>query len=554
MRWKSRKSVKAPARPPRPVPDVTRKSGYAPFATDLNTPLLRLSPHDVYTCDEACKGIHVFGQTGAGKTTAARVLAGAFLRAGFGGIVTAVKSEEISLWKRYAAEHGRSKSLFLFDETEGFNFLHYLLARYGVEGIGTITETVMKIVEAARSASGTASKHGGEPIWEDSLRVLLRHALPLLYAAHGTLSVGDILRFISTAATTMKQADDKEWQDGSFMWETLKKASHAPAVRMEPADLQNAVDYWYRQYTAIPDKMRGSIVGTAIAALDRFQHGRLRKAFCTKTTWVPELSFQGLVTVFCMPTLAWGIDGVIGQQLLKYLWQLAALNRNALAEKHRERFLFLWSDESQETANSYDGEFLSTCRGAAKCCVIFLTQSLPNYYVKMNGDNPRDAAHMLIGKFNTHLFFANACPETNEWASRVIGKVVKRRANYSAGHSHNYSSGMSQGQSDNNGTSHNHGSSYSHGSGGVTTGTSSGGGSNSGMGSTWGMNVGSSFGSSTSRGYTESLEYAIEPGEFARAFKTGGRANNYEVTGIWFQSARTFAESGCNFLWETFTQ
>jgi hypothetical protein len=146
------------------------------------------------------------------------------------------------------------------------------------------------------------------------------------------------------------------------------------------------------------------------------------------------------------------------------------------------------------------------------------------------------------------------CPETNEWASRVIGKVVKRRANYSAGHSENYSSGMSQGQSVNSGTSHNHGSSSSHGPGGVTTGTNWGGGSSSGTGSTWGTNINRGTGTSTSRGYTETLEWAIEPGDFARAFKTGGRANNYEVTGIWFQSARTFAASGCNFLWETFRQ
>jgi type IV secretory pathway TrbF-like protein len=36
-----------------------------------------------------------------------RMLAGAYLRAGMGGLVTAVKPEEIPLWRRYAAEHGR---------------------------------------------------------------------------------------------------------------------------------------------------------------------------------------------------------------------------------------------------------------------------------------------------------------------------------------------------------------------------------------------------------------------------------------------------------------
>ena len=33
--------------------------------------------------------------------------------------------------------------------------------------------------------------------------------------------------------------------------------------------------------------------------------------------------------------------------------------------------------------------------------------------------NPRDAAQALAGKFKTHVFCANSCPETNEFASRI---------------------------------------------------------------------------------------------------------------------------------------
>jgi hypothetical protein len=242
-----------------------------------------------------------------------------YLRAGMGGVTTCVKPDDVPLWQGYMAQHGRSQSLILFDENEGFNFLTYLLALHGMDGIGTVTECLMKIVEAARLASGTASKHGQESIWEDSMRVLLRYAIPLLYAADGTVSIGAILRFVSTAATSTKQADDAAWQSGSFMWEKLKKASNHPTVPMERAALNNAVNYWYTQFTAIPDKMRGSILGTVIAALDRFQHGRLQRAFCGKTTLVPELTFHGAVIVLAMPTLTWGEDGIIAQQLFKYI-------------------------------------------------------------------------------------------------------------------------------------------------------------------------------------------------------------------------------------------
>jgi hypothetical protein len=50
------------------------------------------------------------------------------------------------------------------------------------------------------------------------------------------------------------------------------------------------------------------------------------------------------------------------------------------------------------------------------------------------------------------------------------------------------------------------------------------------------------------------MEYAFEPGDFARILKSGGKANNYEVTGVWFQSSRRFNATGTNYLLETFKQ
>jgi hypothetical protein len=51
------------------------------------------------------------------------------------------------------------------------------------------------------------------------------------------------------------------------------------------------------------------------------------------------------------------------------------------------------------------------------------------------------------------------------------------------------------------------------------------------------------------------MEYAIEPGDFARILKTGGsKANGNRVTGIWFQGGRIFKASGTNFMLEAFKQ
>ena len=106
------------------------------FVHDLDTPLLRLSAQDAFTLRDACGGVHIFGGIGSGKTSGSgRMLAGAYLRAGMGGLVMAVKPGEIERRRHYAAEHGRSNSLVLFDETQDYNFLSYELARQGIIAI-----------------------------------------------------------------------------------------------------------------------------------------------------------------------------------------------------------------------------------------------------------------------------------------------------------------------------------------------------------------------------------------------------------------------------------
>jgi hypothetical protein len=312
----------------------------------------------------------------------------------------------------------------------------------------------------------------------------------------------------------------------------------------------SAIDFWSQRYVSIPEKTRGNIEITVGTVLDRFLHGRLARIFCGRTTLVPELTFHGAVIVLAMPTLTWNEDGIIAQQLFKYMWQRAVLGRNSLAQEHRERPVFLWSDEAQDTVSSYDYEFQSMCRGS-KCCTVFLTQSLPTYYAKMGGggDNGRDAAHALVGKFSTHIYHSNACPETNEFASRMIGKVLTRRANFSEGNSQSFNEGMSAGNSENTGSSSGYGSSSGKGYS-----FNSNSGSTSGSGNNWGNNRGRGSSENVSRGYSESMEFLIEPGDFARILRTGGRANGGIVTGVWFQSGRVFHESNGNTMIRRFRQ
>jgi len=520
-----------------------------PYVKDLDTPLLKLSPRDSYSARDGCGAIHFWGGIGGGKTTSASLVAGANLRAGMGGCVTATKVEDIELWqKSYTPKHGRGNSLVLVDGVnETFNFLDYLLATQGMDGIGTVTESLMRIIDAARKSSPDASRGGGEsPFWRDATLEALRYTVPPLYRADGTVSIPSILRFIVSAPKSRAEAKGREWKEGSFMYQKLVRAS--PKVAMDNWALQNACRFWSEKWADSDERTRSNVISTITATLDRFNHGRLHRMFCGRTTIVPELSYGGAVQLLACPTTLWGDDAVIAQQLYKFIWQKAVLSRNALEPKYRERFVFLWSDEAQDLVNSYDYEFLSLCR-SSRCCVCFLTQSLPTYTAKMGDKNAKDAAMALAGKFMTHVFCSNSCPETNDFAARMLGKEMTRRRNGSVGSSESVNVGMNAGNSENSGNSSNYGSSSGHG---YSFNQSSG--SNSGMGNNWGENRGKGTSDSINRGYSESMEYVIEPGDFARMLKTGGPANGNQVTAIWFQAGRVFRASGSNWLLARFAQ
>ena len=70
---------------------------------------------DDVTLRDACQGILITGGTGSGKTSGSgAAIAGAFLRAGMGGLVLVAKPEEAELWRRYCKRRGRLGSLIEF--------------------------------------------------------------------------------------------------------------------------------------------------------------------------------------------------------------------------------------------------------------------------------------------------------------------------------------------------------------------------------------------------------------------------------------------------------
>ena len=207
------------------------------------------------------------------------------MRAGFGGLVTIAKPDDIALWRGYAKAHGRSDSIVLLDENEGLNFITYEMARHGLDGIGTVIECLMRIVEAAKRASATASQKGGEAFWEESMRMTLRDAVPALFSASGRVSISDLIRFISTAPQSQSEAKSAEWKRSSFMYEVINQAVTKPALAMEGSALGDCINFWSERFPAIPDKTRGNVVITIPQRSTASCMAGLQRSSAVKQRW-----------------------------------------------------------------------------------------------------------------------------------------------------------------------------------------------------------------------------------------------------------------------------
>lgn len=522
------------------------------FVNDLDTPLLSLAPNSDFTLGDATMGVQIFGGIGSGKTSGSgKALASAYLRAGMGGLVLAAKPDEVDLWLRYAHENGRANSVILFGDRgrARFNFVNYEMARQGADGTGSVIECILRILDAARLAKPNPGSPG-EHFWEDTTRQLLRNSLPVLRASLGTIQISDIVRLVSSAPASAEQVHDEAWQNASFMFRALRAAEDHPRQPIRADEFRKIDRYWREEYCQLDQRTRSSVSLSLSTGLDRFGRGRLHDAFCTDTTIVPEMTFHGAIIILDMSALTWNEDGVIAQQLFKFMWQRAVLARNGLEPRHRQRPVFLWADESQYFCNGFDADFQSTCR-SSRACTVFLTQSLPTYYAKIGGDNAKHATDMLLANFQTKVFHNNSCPETNRFAADTLGRSLQFRGNFGNSETYGHSHGMNAGEGINWGTNASSSTSIDQ-RGNISSSSSSG--FSFGGGTNWGRNRGVNSSSGSSSGASEVMDYEIEPGDFARHLLTGGRANRGRVSAIWFQAGKRFTETNRNYLLTTFRQ
>ena len=527
---------------------------------------------DFLTEAQCFEGIMIFGATGSGKTTgSAATLQRSFLSndENYGFVVLCVKPGEADDWEAAAARAGRSGDVVRFGPGRPwrFNFLAYTAAIPGGYGRDPFNQVNLleQVCEAAKL--GEVQNSGGENAYFVGARkeLITRIVVPMFYA-WGELTIERFLDMVGSAPTSIEQVADAEWRARSGCYQTLIKAVDDPAIQgLEPQDVRIFATFWLKFWPTLDPKTRSNIVSTFTSALLPLTVGLIRDLFCTTTNVIPDVAREGAILIIDLPVKVYREAGILGNLIWKYLAQLM-LERTS---HPNARPVVLWTDESQCLTAKYDLEFQSTAR-SSKTITVNITQNLSGYYAMLPARDARAATDAILGNFQTKIFHQNTDPATNQYASDLIGKGIVRRntVNWSSNHGHSdgqswsYNSNTQIGESEGRswGSQSSFGSSY----GANGSSWSYSGGSNSGRneGRTWSRSAGdgysytegSNYGSSNGGGWTEVIDYIVEPRAFATQLRKGGPDNMGLVDAIIVQGGRKFNGTGAHWLPSTFQQ
>lgn len=413
-----------------PVPPTMEP--LAPY--DGRTPLLQFGEDQIWTLNDSYQGTQVFGGTGSGKTSGSgAALARSLLRQGCGGLVLTAKPDERALWEDYCAETGRDLTVFGPDTGLHFNFLEY---EYSCGGLGAgLAANVAGLFVGIAEATNQGKSGTMDSYWSNSLNQLSCRTIDLTTLAKGTLSLSMMRDLIMSAPQSIEEANSDGWKASSFCGECLREAEEKCTEENRP-DFEHTKLYWLREFPALGDRTRSSIVSMFSVIADGFLTGPMRKLFCTRLNTVPDETHVGRIILIDLPVEVYNEVGVRAQLVWKLCWQRATARREP--NKDGGMPCFLWVDEAQFFTSAGDLKFQATAR-SKRAATIYLTQNLPTYFDRVG----KDRTNALLGNLQTKIFHANGCHETNTYAADTIARGVTMRASTNVS-----SQGMSFGESE----------------------------------------------------------------------------------------------------------
>ena len=431
----------------------------------------------------------IFGATGSGKTSGSgQTFARAYLAAGFGGLVLCAKPDEPALWAKYASQAGRESDLILFgtDPKWSFNFLEHESRRQGAGA--NLTENLVNLFTEIAAIGAGAAGSTSDPFWERAMKSLVRNCVDLLAAAGVPATLHNMFEVVRSAPTNVDMIRSEKWRQDSTCWRYVQVAKEAISTSGQGIDFHEIDAYWLEHFPTLGDRTRSSIVAMFITLAEALTRSKMRELFCSGTTVAPEDILAGKIVVIDLPVKEWGEVGRIAAVLWKYCFQKTVERRKDNANG-MGRPVFLWADECQYFISRHDALFQATAR-SSRAGTVYLTQSIPSLVAAVGAEQEgRALVDSLLNNLVTKIFHANSDATTNDYATKLIGKEVRKFR-------------------------------------------------------TEGRSVGSNPNSlipsfTRNSGYSEQLDDVIRPTEFS-GLKKGGKENGYVVSGVIVQMGRTF--------------
>ena len=414
---------------------AVKPAALPPFHPD--TILRDLGDGDAFTLGDALTGTIILGGTGSGKTSGpAKSLAHSFLSNGFGGLILTAKPDERPQWEKWIADCGRQKDLVIVN-TEGdarFNFMDWEASRAG-KGAGYAINIVALLDEIAEAIAGSGKSDGGgnSKFWEDCLHTLNSNLVDLPLLAGLQVSLPLLRDIASSAAQSVEQVNDPDWQKESLCARILKEADEItkngdPEAR---ADFLEVKTYWTKDFPALAEETRSSIMLNFAVLIRPLVTRPLRKIFSSDTNITPEATFDGKIIIVDLPVAEYKLAGRICNLIWKHCLQSAVLRRVQPAD--RQSFLrpvLLYADECQNFIVKGDTEFQAVARSAGGVtCYITQNRETLRRVLKNN-----DAVDSLLANLQTKFFCQNT-GGTNLWASEILGQHYVNISSTNVGHS-----------------------------------------------------------------------------------------------------------------------
>jgi type IV secretory pathway TraG/TraD family ATPase VirD4 len=256
----------------------------------------------------------------------------------------------------------------------------------------------------------------------------MMNATDLLIMARGRLSVTDLYRLVTSAATSQEQWKSDEWRKSSFCFQCLREADAKPKTPVQEADFGLVADYFAIEWVNLSDRTRSNILTMFTSMLDKLNRGIIRELISSPVTNVtPEMCQSGKLLLIDVPLKVWGEAGLLIQVLWKHCLQRAQERRNV---QENPRPVFLVADESHLLTTSTDQVFQTTAR-STRTAVIYATQSISNYLAAL-GEKAEPEVHSLLGNLQTKIFHQQADIKTNQYAAELIGRTRQFLVNASS--------------------------------------------------------------------------------------------------------------------------